>query len=324
MMVGLTANLIKRLVHRRQKNIPKRASGIRGRRSISVFSEFRGRAVGYRKPRGKITGNVAILHSILEACRNSLKRTNAYSCERSLKINVTYSDLLVKVKKYRAPITMMLIVDSSSSTAQYLPGVIRAVSIFYGDASKKQDRIGAVAFRDKKAYILNQPTANLQVVLGNLSRLKPGGHTPLADGLLKAFDILRLEKRRNSEIIAFAVLVSDCHPEPLEPDMNDIFLSTAYQNTLQVARHYAKARIPIIVINPMHILLKKGEPVYGAQLGMQIVEITGGSYFGFEKNYKLKSNKEIESEAAKVASALLDARNAFIEQLSSSQLLTLR
>jgi Mg-chelatase subunit ChlD len=150
--------------------------------------------------------------------------------------------------------------------------------------------LGVIAFQKNSAQIINHPTNNLRVILGNLTRLTPSGFSPLADGLKKALEVFKQEKRRSPNFIPFAVLISDCFPEPLTHKYADLLEEPAYQETLKISKDFRREKIPILVINPAHGKTKSGGLFGGSKLGMKIAHISNGTYCGI-------SEKEIPSGA---------------------------
>ena len=77
------------------------------------------------------------------------------------------------------------------------------------DAYEKRDSIGLVAFRKERAEVLLNITRSIDLAQKCLKDLKTGGKTPLADGLEKAYEILKVERVRKIDVIQYLVIVSD-------------------------------------------------------------------------------------------------------------------
>ncbi len=245
-----------------------------GRRAPVITSQDRGRGVRYQSARSKSLSNLALIPTLISSLLNHpLPRLGK-------RLKIEPADLRSWLRQYRAPMTIILVVDVSSSTAHFIPAVANALALVYRDAYRKKDKLGLIAFKENYAIVYNHPTNNFRSVLGNLSRLTPAGFTPLAKGLEKCLLMLKEEKKRNRELIGSAVLVSDCHPEPLTHQYADLMDEPAYQEVLQVAQRFVQQKVPIVVINPSHGTLKGGKLRSGARLGMRLAQITGGRYFG--------------------------------------------
>jgi Mg-chelatase subunit ChlD len=245
-----------------------------GKRAASLTTSTRGRPTSSQKPKAPPTENIAILPSIIAALVTRGKG------EAKPKIRLETSDLRVWVRQGRSSVTLVLITDASYSTYHFLPAVSKALSIVYRDAYRNRDRVGLIAFQKNSAKIMNHPTNNLRVTLGNLARLSPSGFTPLADGLKKAVEMFKQEKRRSPNFIPFAVLISDCFPEPLTHKYADLLEEPAYQETLRISKDFRRAKIPILVINPAHGKSRSGQLFGGSKLGMKIARVSNGTYCG--------------------------------------------
>ncbi len=245
-----------------------------GKRAATLTSFTRGRPTSFRKPKSPPRENVALIPSILSAL---IERGLG---EQKPRIRLTPDDLRIWIRQGRCSVAILLITDASFSTFHFLPAVSKALSIVYRDAYRNRDRLGLIAFQNDTARIMNHPTNNLRVTLGNLSRLNPSGMTPLADGLNKALDVLKQEKRRFPNSIPVAILISDCFPEPLTHQYENLLEEPAYQETLRVSRNFGREKIPIVVINPAHGKAKSGDLYGGSKLGMMIARLAKGTYYG--------------------------------------------
>jgi len=275
-----------------KKAPPRRVRKFMGKRAKSLTTYSRGRLIGYRKPKALPQENIAFLPSILVGLVNRGKGENRP------KIKLNPSDLRVWVKQGRSSVTMVLIVDASFSTHQFLPAISRALGIVYRDAYRNRDRLGVIAFQKRSAQIMNHPTNNLKVALGNLASLTPSGYTPLAEGLRKALQVFKQERKRSPNFIPFAVLISDCFPEPLTHQYADLLMEPAYVETLKVSRDFRSGKIPIVVINPAHGKDKNGRLKSGTRLALKISQISNGKYYGISEK-EIPSRKSFFAEYAR-------------------------
>jgi magnesium chelatase subunit D len=76
-----------------------------------------------------------------------------------------------------------------------------------------------VTFRGAAAEVALPPTSSVDAAAGRLESLPTGGRTPLAAGLLKAHEVLRVERLRDPARRALVVVVTDGRatggPEPV-------------------------------------------------------------------------------------------------------------
>lgn len=77
------------------------------------------------------------------------------------------------------------------------------------DAYQRRDKVGLVTFRGTGADVALPPTSSVDAAAARLEELPTGGRTPLAAGLLKAHDVLRVERLRDPSRRALLVVVTD-------------------------------------------------------------------------------------------------------------------
>jgi Mg-chelatase subunit ChlD len=90
-----------------------------------------------------------------------------------------------------------------------IDAIKRSILKLHGDAYHYRDRVGIVALKDMGAIIVQHPITNLRVVANKLMKLRVSGYTPLASGMLKAWEVLRESKRRDPSTIPVMILISD-------------------------------------------------------------------------------------------------------------------
>jgi len=278
-----------------------RRSFFAGKRGISLTTLTRGRYRFYEKP-PKPRGDVALFPTIQAAATSG-----HINREGTPFVAVQPDDVRTKIRVYKAPVTVVLVLDVSGSMADCLDILAKAVSILNKEAYRKRDRLALIAFKGNSAHVLNDPTTNINVVAGNIRRLKASWSTPLADGMMKALEVVKNEKRRNRDVIPLVVIISDFLPNiPLKmPGHSD---GTA--DTLYVAQLLRKNSIPVLVIDTYrkHVeiwktlptpLPREDTPLYwgGSTLAKEIARITGGRYYKFSESLRGPKLEEIISEA---------------------------
>lgn len=236
----------KRFIYRFLKNLRRKKLRIsRGKRK-RVFTEISGRSIRVVKYiRG--LNRIAAFPTILNAVRKG-----HYSLKKG-KFGIKDDDFLAWQKMEEESLTLIIIVDVSSSTFPYINVLKEIILSLKKHFRRHNDRIGLISLQGLSAKILNHPTKNQNIILKNLSSLKIHGDTPLADALLEAIHMARLEKVRKPGSKAIVLLLSDCHPEPITHKYEDIFDEPAYQNAIKVASLYKKEKIPFVIINPIFI-----------------------------------------------------------------------
>jgi magnesium chelatase subunit D len=106
---------------------------------------------------------------------------------------------------------VLFVVDASGSMAarQRMTAVKGAVLSLLMDAYQRRDKIGMVTFRGTGAELALPPTSSVEVGAARLEQLPTGGRTPLAAGLLRAHEVLRLERVRDPLRRPLLVVVTD-------------------------------------------------------------------------------------------------------------------
>ncbi|MGW5238420.1 magnesium chelatase subunit D family protein [Monashia sp. NPDC004114] len=106
---------------------------------------------------------------------------------------------------------VLLCVDASGSMAarRRMEAVKGAALSLLLDAYQRRDKVGLVTFRGDSADLVLPPTSSVDVAARRLENLAHGGRTPLAEGLLTAYDTLRIERLRDPRRRALLVVVTD-------------------------------------------------------------------------------------------------------------------
>lgn len=185
----------------------------------------------------------------LFAARSTLQRIAARGRLR-LPLRVERSDLMGYDKEERRSLTLIVLADTSRSVHQYVEVFRQILQSMAGQFRRRRDRIGLVALQGRQARILNHPTHNHRVVTNSLRKLEIHGESPLADGLQKAREMARIERFRNPSSHSVVVLISDCYPEPITHEHDDLFDEPAYRDSLRAAALYRRERVQLLVINP--------------------------------------------------------------------------
>jgi Mg-chelatase subunit ChlD len=175
-----------------------------GKRAETVTALHRGRPSGWRFPKGKPRD----IHFPATIRAAALKQSfRERPSETALQISP--QDIREKSRVYKAPMTIVLVIDLSKSMIGNIVQVKEAVLKLHGDAYRYRDKVGVVAMKGMNAVVVQHPVANLRVVANKLLKLRVSGFTPLAAGMLKAIEVLKEEKRRDRSTIPVMVVVTD-------------------------------------------------------------------------------------------------------------------
>jgi magnesium chelatase subunit D len=120
-------------------------------------------------------------------------------------------DFRQQVREGREGNLVLFVVDASGSMAarQRMSAVKGAVLSLLMDAYQRRDKIGMISFRGGSAELLLPPTSSVEAGAARLQQLPTGGRTPLAAGLLRAHETLRVERLRDPLRRPLVVLVTD-------------------------------------------------------------------------------------------------------------------
>ncbi|MEV5518552.1 VWA domain-containing protein, partial [Streptomyces flaveolus] len=124
---------------------------------------------------------------------------------------VRRDDLRQATREGREGNLVLFVVDASGSMAarQRMSAVKGAVLSLLLDAYQRRDKVGLVTFRGSAADVALPPTSSVDAAAARLESLPTGGRTPLAAGLLKAHEVLRVERLRDPARRPLVVVVTD-------------------------------------------------------------------------------------------------------------------
>ncbi|GAA2214034.1 putative cobaltochelatase [Nonomuraea monospora] len=183
--------------------VPGVGEGAAGRRSRSRTSQ--GRATGARHPSGRVRD----LHVAA-----TMRAAAPYQRERGRNgpgLVLRGGDLREVVREGREGNLVLFVVDASGSMAarKRMTAVKTAVLSLLLDAYQRRDKVGLVTFRGAGAEVALPPTSSVEVGAARLRTLATGGRTPLAAGLTRAAEVLRVERLRDPARRPLLVLVTD-------------------------------------------------------------------------------------------------------------------
>ncbi len=175
-----------------------------GRRAQTVTTLHRGKPYGWKFPQGK-PKDIHLPATIRQAARKQKNREKP--SQTALKICL--QDIREKLRLYKAPSTIVFVIDLSGSMLLNMDAVKEALLKLHGDAYRCRDRVGIVALKDTGAVVVQHPITNLRVVANKLLDLRVSGFTPLAAGMLKAREVLNEAKRRDPSTVPVMVIITD-------------------------------------------------------------------------------------------------------------------
>ena len=161
------------------------------------------------------------------------------------RVRLEAGDLRLSARQGRESNLVLFCVDASGSMAarRRMEQVKTAILSLLLDAYQRRDKVGLVTFRasaDRLAERALPPTHSVDVAAARLAELPAGGRTPLAEGLLEAAEVLRLEKLRDPRRRPLLVVITDGRathgPDPID-------------RSLRAARLLAETGVSAIVVD---------------------------------------------------------------------------
>ncbi|WP_435224888.1 putative cobaltochelatase [Streptomyces sp. Tue6028] len=184
-------------------SVPGLGEGAAGRRSRARTEH--GRTTGSRRPRGALT-KLHLAATVRAAAPHQRARGRS-----GPGLVVRRDDLRQATREGREGNLVLFVVDASGSMAarQRMSAVKGAVLSLLLDAYQRRDKVGLVTFRGSAAEVALPPTSSVDAAAARLESLPTGGRTPLAAGLLRAHELLRVERLRDAARRPLVVLVTD-------------------------------------------------------------------------------------------------------------------
>ncbi|NKY84863.1 magnesium chelatase subunit D family protein [Nocardia veterana] len=121
------------------------------------------------------------------------------------------ADLRGAYREGREGNLVVFVVDASGSMAarDRLSAVTGAVVALLRDAYQRRDKVAVITVRGSEAELVLPPTSSVDIAVRRLADLRTGGKTPLAQGLLKAREVVAREHVRDPRRRAMVVLLTD-------------------------------------------------------------------------------------------------------------------
>jgi len=257
-----------------------------GRHAQAITTLHKGKPYGWKIPHGKPV-DIHIPATIREAARKQKNR------EKTLEtaVKICLEDVREKLRSYKAPLTMIFVIDLSGSMLLNLDAVKEALLKLHSDAYRCRDRVGIVTLKDLGAVVVQHPITNLRVVANKLLNLRVSGFTPLAAGMLKAWEVLKEAKRRNpSTVPVIAVITDGSANVPLKRSLETgevrqieevrvivrEYEDLAVKDVISVSKMIKREGIHTVIINTNPHMY--GRETYGFLVTEIIASITKGSH----------------------------------------------
>jgi Mg-chelatase subunit ChlD len=180
-----------------------------GRRSRTLTDRTRGRYIQARpihdRPR-----DIAFDATIRAAAPYQQEREDEKT-DRDVAYAIRRSDLHRKVRVKKSANLVMFVVDASWSmaVAERMSATKGAIMSLLTDAYQRRDRVGLIVFQKDRATLVLPPTNSVTLAKKALADIPVGGKTPLAAGLLLAYNVIQQEQARHPDVMPLMILLTD-------------------------------------------------------------------------------------------------------------------
>ncbi|MBN1550832.1 VWA domain-containing protein, partial [bacterium] len=266
----------------------------RRRHIISTRSTGRNvRIVSYEAGRNILAPFATLLKSVFDG---------HYSIKTS-KFHIADHDMKGWERCEKECLTLIFAVDISRSTYPFksiLAEILKSLRDYF---NKNSDRIGLISIKGNQAKVLNHPTRNHRTIVKNLADMKIEGKTPLSDGLRKSLDMAILEKSRNPGSRSIVILFSDCYPEPLTHEYDDVMDEPSYKAAVKTASLFRDRKVKLVIVNPGYNPQKTTDFTPGERLAQKMTQVSDGKLIGLrtithsfqQKEYLQHSTRDLRT-----------------------------
>ena len=127
-----------------------------------------------------------------------------------LAVKIQEPDIREKVRQKKTSNLLVFLVDASGSMGTRLMSETKgAILALLLEAYQKRDKVGLIAFKGTDAEVLLPPTNSIEIAKKLLEELPTGGKTPLGQGLLTAYQLLKNQLRQDANLLPLLVIVTD-------------------------------------------------------------------------------------------------------------------
>lgn len=238
-----------------------------GKRNMTRSDERQGRYVKAGIPKGE-THDIAI-DATLRAAAPHQKGRRSNGCT----VVIRHEDIRRKEREKRTGNIFLFLVDASGSMGarERMKAVKGVVFKMLADAYQKRDRVGMIAFRRDRAEVLLPITRSIEFAQKKLAALPTGGKTPLAQGLIKAEDMLdRLYKQDPLQDPVLILITDGRATNSLNKNTDPV------RDALSEAERIGHRHMLAAVIDTESSFIKLG-------LAKELAQKMGASYFHVDK-----------------------------------------
>ena len=224
---------------------PPRDRTMRDRLARRTPSKIDVRSGRYVRDRNRESvDDVAIDATLRAAAPHQRTRHERETLDRSIVVEAR--DLRQKIRERTAEALVVFVVDASGSvmSGRQMLETKRGILSLVEDAYRARDRVAIVVFRGERAFTLVEPTRNHGMARRTVSNLTVGGNTPLAHGLVEAYELVERERRRDEDLYPLVVLFSDGQSNIEYREDGD-----PKEDAFEAAALFAEADIPSVFLD---------------------------------------------------------------------------
>lgn len=170
----------------------------------------RGRVIGHREllP-GDNAGDIHISATLDRVLERRLAEST-FSENRSA-LSLKKTDIRIKVKRENPSLFILFLLDTSDSMGAVERMAVTKASVLalLQRAYQSRHTVALISFGGTESRLLLKPTRSVLLARKALDELRPDGGTPLAAGLSRAVDFLKVNEHRYSSSGARMVIISD-------------------------------------------------------------------------------------------------------------------
>ncbi|WP_070380661.1 magnesium chelatase subunit D family protein [Rhodococcus sp. WMMA185] len=181
--------------------VPGVGEGAPGRRSRSRSS--RGRSVRSTPDQGH---GLHLVGTLFAAAGQQIARGRTTG-----RMILDSADLRGAIREGREGNLVVFVVDASGSMAarDRLSAVTGAVVSLLRDAYQRRDKVAVITVRGRSTELVLPPTSSVDIAVRRLRGMKTGGKSPLAEGFLRAREVVLRERLRDPQRRALVVALTD-------------------------------------------------------------------------------------------------------------------
>jgi magnesium chelatase subunit D len=211
--------------------------------------------------------DIAVLPTITTA---ALEPMNHNAIQDGSPIQINHEHLHFKIRQGKSSFLIIFCVDASGSMGVHerMEGAKGAILSILQKNYVNRDKVCMVVFRQDHAEVVLPPTRSTDLANKLLQEIPTGGTTPLAAGLLKAYEVGMEERMKATGYIPLIILISDTK--------GNIAFKDPVTDIEQIGSKIAEAQIGMIIIDT-----EQGEMKLG--LAHKLVEITGAAYYPLDQ-----------------------------------------